>query len=155
MKSPRKEAAEKTPRKNAAKKAAVPARTAAPAKVAAPAKAAAAPKAPAAPRDGASTGPRIDRSRYQYSSSDTKSASGRKTVNNGDLLAKALEGKNSEAVVEILVANGGEPKDTWANLNEGMRRMSAGNVLRALWRKNGHVTIEGKRVRFPQPAAAE
>lgn len=120
------------------------------AKEAAPKKAA----APKEPSETNGTGPRIDRSRYQYDAAGTKSASGRKTVNNGDLLAKALEGKDSAAVIEVLTSNGGEAKDTWANLNEGMRRMSAGNVLRALWRKNGHVTVDGKRVRFPQQAAA-
>ena len=129
----------KTPtRKSAAK-------TAAPSKAEAPSKAVAVPLG-----DGAEV-VRIDRSRYE--DTGVKSASGRKTVDNGDPLAVALRGKTYDEVVDIIKENGGEPNANWDNLNKGMARMSAGNVLRAMWRKANVLTIDGKKVRVPAVAA--
>lgn len=139
----KKAAVAKTPAKGLTKRTATDTRKA-------PAKAAAPVKAPAKATDG--TGPKIDRSKYQYDSSDTKSASGRKTVNNGDALATALAGKTHTEVIDLVKANGGKVNDNWTNLNPGMQRMSAGNVLRAMWRKEGVITIDGKKVRAPAAA---
>lgn len=137
----------KTPRKAAAKK-----------------KAAAPKKAPAAPRkravevasEASGEGVRIDRAKYQYEAhKDVKTASGRASLDNGDAVADALRGRSLDEVMQAVVDSGGEVKDNWANLNQGMARMSAGNTLRGLYRKMGRIKIGGRWLNNPDGASVE
>lgn len=80
----------------------------------------------------------------QYKVSDTKTASGRKSVDNDDAVAKKLRGKTLNEVRDIAIAAGlgprwngtGDFKDkrAWKDLNPGQARMAVGNALRALER---------------------
>lgn len=90
----------------------------------------------------------IDRSKYTYETSEIKTADGKKKKvrDNGDRVAEAIRGMDADAVVKALKANGGKVNDAWSKLNAGMRRMAAGNALRALVRAGTTVEIGGKRV---------
>jgi membrane protein involved in colicin uptake len=93
-----------------------------------------------------SAGGVIDRSKYNYETNkDIKTASGRPSVDNGDELAAALRGKSADETVELVSINGGVVNDNWTNLNAGLRRMSAGNVLRRLARRSEGVVIDTKK----------
>lgn len=98
---------------------------------------------------------KIDRARYD-ATVGIKSATGRKTVNNGDPLANALVGKTHTDVIELVRQHAPEKvSDRWSTLNPGMARMSAGNVLRAHWKREGVVTIDGKKIHAPRLVGAE
>lgn len=93
-----------------------------------------------AKKDKAATGSVISADRVKdYHVSDTKTASGRKSVDTNDALAVKLRGKTVEELEDIARKAGlGEKLKDWKNLNPGMYRMTIGNSLRAIERaKNG------------------
>lgn len=91
----------------------------------------------------------IDRAKHNYTvHKDAKTASGRSSIDCGDPLAEALRGKTAAEVVDLVAANGGEPNPNWENLNQGMARMSAGNVLRRLAKRTEGITIDGKVIKL-------
>lgn len=97
----------------------------------------------AAPKTGSAKNV-VDRSKHTYEAhKDVKTAGGRASVDNDDPMAKALRGKDADAVVELVEENGGEVNPNWSFLNPGLRRMSAGNVLRKLARRSEGVKIDG------------
>lgn len=73
------------------------------------------------------------------------SASQRKSLNNGDDLAKLLEYKDHKQVIAIAEIvgnfNNGELLGRYSHLNNGQQRMTAGNRIRALIKK-GEITID-------------
>ena len=73
------------------------------------------------------------------------SASQRKSLNNGDELAKALEFKDHEAVMAaaetLLELESGTLFTKYKHLNNGQKRMNAGNRIRAAL-KRGDIVIE-------------
>lgn len=75
----------------------------------------------------------------------TASASGRKSLHNGDELAKVLEYKDHNAVVaaaeQLLELETGTLATKYAKLNNGQKRMNAGNRIRGAL-KRGEITIE-------------
>jgi hypothetical protein len=100
----------------------------------------------------------FDQARYKYAANEHKTASGRASVDNGDQVAVAIRGKDADAVVALVEANGGQAKPNWKTLNPGLRRMSAANVLRGLLSKNGKITVEGNeivKVEKPKAPATE
>jgi hypothetical protein len=81
------------------------------------------------------------RTRYHRS----VAASGAKSLNNGDDLANYLQMKTGKDVCELadkfVPLKGGEKHfDRYARLNEGQKRMNAGNKLRAAV-KNGQIVV--------------
>lgn len=80
----------------------------------------------------------------QYKVSDVKTASGRKSVDCDDAVARKLRGKTFPELKPIAEAAGllprwngtGEFKDAkpWKDLNYGQARMALGNALRAIER---------------------
>lgn len=72
-------------------------------------------------------------------------ASGRKSLNNGDELAKILEYKDHNEVMAIaervLEFRTGELAQRYDRLNNGQKRMNAGNRIRAAL-KRGDITID-------------
>lgn len=88
----------------------------------------------------AATGSVISADRVaDYHVSDTKTASGRKSVDTNDALAQKLRGKSVEELEDLARKAGiGDRLKDWKNLNPGMFRMTVGNALRAIERqKNG------------------
>ncbi len=75
-------------------------------------------------------------------------ASGKKSLSNGDAVAKALEGKAAEEVLQIADSLLGLPSGTlqsqYARLNPGQQRMNAGNRLRAAVKKGTIAVIDGE-----------
>lgn len=117
----------------------------------APAPAKTAKPVPTAASSGGAKSSIVDASyRERYVISDTKTPGGRKTINNGDKVAKAIEGKTADEVIQFVVANGGEP-GKWDHLNVGMQRMSAGNALRGLLRANGKLKIGNVTIISDEP----
>ena len=87
----------------------------------------------------------VDRSRYDYvTTKEVKTASGRASVDNNDPLAAALRGKTCDEVIALVDANGGVVNPNWQNLNPGLARMAAGNVLRKLAKRTEGIKIDGK-----------
>ena len=87
----------------------------------------------------------VDRSKYSYTTNkEVKTASGRASVDNDDPLAAALRGKTSEEVINLVAVNGGTVNPKWNDLNQGLARMSAGNVLRKLAKRTEGIKIDGK-----------
>jgi hypothetical protein len=84
----------------------------------------------------------IDRTKYSYVQHDSKTKSGRKSIDNNDLVAGLLRGLTIEEVQGVVNENGLEWK--WGHLNAGMQRMNAGNALRGLMKKHGKVLVVGK-----------
>jgi hypothetical protein len=85
------------------------------------------------------------RSRYQRS----VSASGDASLNNGDDMAVFLEGKNEIEVCELAdkwtpIKDGQKHMLRYAKLNNGQKRMNAGNKLRAAAKK-GAIAIDPKK----------
>lgn len=69
----------------------------------------------------------VDRDKY----TQTRSASGKKSLHNGDPIAEALEGLPLESIHKIgtkLLKEDTEEK--YGHLNQGMQRMNVGNRLR-------------------------
>ena len=104
----------------------------------------AAPKRAAAKSGGSKSV--IDQSKYDYEVSDVKTASGRKSVSNGDRVAQALRGLDAKSVLAALKDNGLKPNPSWDGLNPGMVRMNVGNMLRRLVRNNQSVKSGGKSI---------
>jgi len=96
----------------------------------------------------AKAGDVIARDKYKYEATEIKTADGKKkkVVDNGDRVSAALRGLSADEVVKVAKANGIEIKDSWANLNEGMRRMAAGNALRGVVRSGKSIDVNGKKV---------
>ncbi len=74
--------------------------------------------------------------RAGYHVSDTKTAGGRKSVDNNDAVAKAMRGLDTDALRKFAKDEGGkelvERFDGWAKkLNAGQVRMTLGNAVRA------------------------
>lgn len=110
-----------------------------------------APKAKKAAKEapkGDAVGSVIDTTKYadRYKQNDTKTASGRKGIDVGDRIAKALRGLDVKAVVKAVKDNGGTVNPNWEKLNPGLARMAAGNVLRGLVRKGTTVEVEGTKI---------
>jgi len=93
-------------------------------------------------------GDKIDRGKYKYEATEITDKDGkkRKVIDNGDRLSAALRGLSADEVIGIARKNGVDVKDGWKNLNEGMRRMAAGNALRAVVRDGKSVDVNGKKV---------
>jgi len=73
----------------------------------------------------------VDREKYQT----VRTASGSKSLNNGDDVANALQGMNVDELYEVATKFLGEDyREKYSNLNIGMQRMNLGNRIR------GHVT---------------
>lgn len=90
----------------------------------------------------------IDQSKYDYVVTDVKTASGRKSVDTGDNIAKAMRGLDAKGALAALRANDLKPNPAWAEkgLNPGMIRMNVGNMLRRVVRQGGKVKIGDKTV---------
>lgn len=75
-------------------------------------------------------------------------ASGKKSLSNGDAIAKALEGKTAKEVLQIadglLGLPGGTLQSQYARLNPGQQRMNAGNRLRAALKKGTIAVVDGE-----------
>ena len=103
-------------------------------------KAVAKPKAKAKKKAVKVEGSIIDNAtRKEYEKSNVKTASGARSISNGDTVAKALNGLTVEQLEKV--AKRADIEDRfkgWNKLNPGMQRMNLGNVLRAQI-KNGDV----------------
>ena len=78
--------------------------------------------------DNAEPKVKINRDRYKT----TKTATGQKSLNNGDEVAAVLEGLHVDELFKIGVEVLGEDfTEKYAKLNVGMQRMNMGNRLRA------------------------
>lgn len=75
-------------------------------------------------------------------------ASGKKSLSNGDAVAKALEGINAQEVLLMAESLLGLPSGTlqsqYARLNPGQQRMNAGNRLRAALKKGTIAVVDGE-----------
>lgn len=125
----------------------------APTKAAAPAKAKAEPKPKREPIAAEDQKGVINRSKYVYPKNDVKTATGRPSVDNGDAVAVAIRGMDAATVVSLVEANGAEVPERWAELNTGMQRMNAANVLRRLAKDEKGIKIGGKTVKLEPKAA--
>lgn len=72
----------------------------------------------------------------KYKVSDTKTASGRKSIDCDDAVARKLRGKTPDEIKDIAGKAGlGDRYKEWVkNLNVGQARMAVGNALRAIER---------------------
>jgi len=79
-----------------------------------------------------------DRQRYTVTK-ETRTASGRPSVDCGDEVATLLRGKTDADLAHIAEKNNLKDRwDTvWARLKEGHRRMCLGNALRQIIKKGG------------------
>ncbi len=96
----------------------------------------------------ADSGDVINRDKYKYDGYELKTKDGKKKRgrDNGDRIAEATRGLSADDVIKAVKANGGEANPKWDSLNEGMKRMAAGNALRAIVRSGKTVEVGGKRV---------
>lgn len=83
--------------------------------------------------------------KYRTGYTLTITATGNKSLSNGDDLAKFLEGKTTQEVCRLADQwtpnKDGQPhEERYKRLNPGQQRMNAGNKLRAAWKK-GAITI--------------
>lgn len=70
--------------------------------------------------------------RANYEKSNVKTASGARSLSNGDNIAQALNGLTLEQLTKVAKRADVEERFAgWAKLNPGMQRMNLGNVLRA------------------------
>lgn len=90
----------------------------------------------------------MNSSRYKYNRNGTKTATGRAAVDNGDALAEALRGQTLDQILQDVADNGQEVPGRWLELNNGMRRMVASNVLRGVLRREGRVKVAGRWVQL-------
>ena len=82
----------------------------------------------------------IDRSRYDYTPTvfkDPKTGKTRRSLGNGDAVARAMLGLDQAALLKVLKANNVDSKiaDKADSVNAGQFRMMVGNALRGLVRK--------------------
>lgn len=89
----------------------------------------------------------INSERYKYGRNGGKTKTGRAAVDNGDALAEALRGLSIDDVFAAVKANGEKVPEKWQDLNPGMQRMVASNVLRGILRRTGTVTVKGTIIR--------
>lgn len=95
----------------------------------------------------------IDRDKYAYDPIRYTDASGktRHSVGNGDALARAMLGMDTEAILKATKANGlGALVEKHRNnkkINQGHLRMLCGNALRALIRKGTSVVVNGVEIK--------
>ena len=75
-------------------------------------------------------------------------ASGKKSLSNGDTIAKALEGINAAEVLvmaeTLLQMEPGTLRAQYSRLNPGQQRMNAGNRLRAALKKGTIAVVDGE-----------
>jgi len=90
----------------------------------------------------------FNRDKYNYTKNGVKTSSGRPAVDNGDAVAVALRNKDADACVALVAENGVDVPARWAELNVGMRRMNASNVLRRLAKTEEGVLIDGQRIKL-------
>lgn len=88
----------------------------------------------------------FDTERYKYDRNGVKTPGGRAAVDNGDELAQALRGRTIEQIFDDVLANDEKVQDRWHNLNNGMKRMVASNVLRGVMRRKGSVVVDGTTI---------
>ena len=86
-------------------------------------------------------------SKYRVGYKPSVAASGAKSLNNGDDLARFLEYKEAKLVCMYAdeftpIKDGQSHWDRYARLNEGQRRMNSGNKLRAAIRRGDLVVNE-------------
>lgn len=78
-------------------------------------------------------------------------ASGKKSLSNGDAVAKALEGINAAEVLvmaeTLLQMEPGTLRAQYSRLNPGQQRMNAGNRLRAALKKGTIAVVDGELVK--------
>lgn len=83
--------------------------------------------------------------RYREKYEVSVSPSGRKSLNNGDPIAAALEGRDAQEVLtiaeQLLDFAPGELVAKYERLNPGQRRMNGGNRIRSAI-KRGDITID-------------
>ena len=96
----------------------------------------------------------FNRAKYSYQKSGVKTPSGRPAVDNGDAVAVALRSKSADECVALVQENGEEVPARWAELNVGMRRMNASNVLRRLAKGDG-VRIDGQIIKLEPKETAQ
>lgn len=85
--------------------------------------------------------------KYRTGYTLTITATGNKSLSNGDDLAKFLEGKTTKEVCELADRwtpnKDGQPhEERYKRLNPGQQRMNAGNKLRAAWKKGAIMITE-------------
>lgn len=99
--------------------------------------------------NGGSMGKTLNHYRGQYVPSIA--ASGKKSLNNGDGVAAILSGKSSLEVMQIaeslLDMEPGALQSRYARLNEGQKRMNAGNLIRGAVGKGKIAVVEGELVK--------
>lgn len=110
--------------------------------------------------------PMIDRSKYKYdpiSYTDPKTGKKRRSLGNGDAVARAMLGLSADDLVTVCKANGldelAAKKDA---INPGQFRMMVGNALRGLVRKgtavnvgDHEITSLSQKIALPEAPAAE
>lgn len=83
--------------------------------------------------------------KYRAGYEPSISASGRKSLNTGDAVAHLLAGMDAITVVQVAEAvlgfEGGELVEKYNNLNNGQKRMNAGNRIRSAV-KRGDITVK-------------
>lgn len=96
----------------------------------------------------AGTGSVIDLAKYKdrYQVHDQKTASGRKSIDVGDRLAKAMRGLSAKEVIDAVEKNGGKVNPSWKDRNPGLARMAAGNVLRGMVRQGKSIEVGGAKI---------
>lgn len=97
----------------------------------------------------------FNRAKYAYQKNGVKTPSGRPAVDNGDALAVAIRGKNAAECIALVEENGEEVPARWAELNIGMQRMNASNVLRRLAKSEEGVKIDGQTIRLEPKETAQ
>lgn len=98
-----------------------------------------------------------------YKRSDVKTASGRKSIDCDDTVARKLRGKNQKELAAVARDEGlGDRWKSWSHLNDGQRRMALGNAMRAAARPANKAKAKAKvkavpkrRARAPKAPAAE
>ena len=98
--------------------------------------------------EAAKAGSVVDVAKYKdrYKAHDEKTASGRKSVDVGDRLAKALRGMTTDEVIGAVASNGGKVNPAWKDRNSGLARMAAGNVLRGMVRQGKSIEVGGTKI---------
>lgn len=77
--------------------------------------------------------------RYREGYVPSISASGRKSLSNGDDVAQALEAKDASELYEVVEAVFGlDLRERYESLNAGSQRMNLGNRIRAAFRNEDH-----------------
>jgi len=92
----------------------------------------------------------VDRARYTYPRHETKTASGRKAIDNDDTIANILRGRSLEDTFNLMRDNGININPDWSRLNPGLQRMAAGNVIRGFYKNSGYILVDGVMIKAPK-----